>query len=302
MSKEVLRVGCPYKNNQCQAINCDKCSKYEAYRLSSNNQAVEKVLEEMKLSKEDDLLHLMFGLQNVLIKDYHSTTNLKEEDINYWINKYIIYIEESVYSAISFLKYDKFNPINTKSFQMQIIQMLRFAVNMFIVGKANVHNLEGIYLSMYNDNIMSVRDILQFIYDSIEIKEECMYTNDDIINEINNHKNDLFTSKDIQYIFDKDEVEKITNKLNITKTNINMLILLSRVLDSCSKVRNQIKWDIFSYDFENKTIEYVELHKCFVNLLSNIIYVAKSIHYSIDDIKNKYIQKSLEEYFNRQNK
>jgi len=302
MIKNIIRVDCPYQNANCNKDKCDKCIRYMAYKKANNTQTISDKLKEINLSTEDDLLSIMFGIQSKIMEQHFKINNLQEKDINYFIDRYIIYVEENVYKAISYLKYDQFNDLGSPQFLHTMIDMLSYSVNMFIIGKAKNDNLEKKYILTYDDNIKGVYDLFKFIYDTIKTKE-CIYTNDEIVNTINNNKKDLFTVEniDINHIFDdSNKVEKnkenIVHEININ--NINMLILLSKILNSCSEIRHQIKWKLINDC--SMVINYDNLYKCFVDLLINIIRIFKSISHDVKTIKQAYIHISLEKIFEQE--
>jgi hypothetical protein len=238
-------------------------------------------------------------MQKMFINRFHIVDDLTEDDVSYWVDKYLVCIEDEVREAREHLKYFEFNDLKeNKEFIKEIIDILHFVVNLFIMGNSNSDKLANKYFELYNNNIKSVYDLITFIYDNVNNKYSCMYTKKEILNEIKNRENELFTVdvENIDNAFNEDDGYISIQGFNYT--NVTMLMLLNDILDNCGKVRQQINWKFWKK--EKHSIDFDKLDECFVNLLISLIIVFKSIDCNPKTIKEIYIRKNMENVFRQE--
>ena len=130
----IKNVDCPYKELSCDFNNCE-CAKYKAWRKASNQVEVKNKLNEMNINIDQDLLSLILTMQKMFISKFHKVDNLTDEDVDIWIDRYLVCIEDEIREAREHLKYYEFNDLNEKEFKKEIIDILHFVANLFIMGK-----------------------------------------------------------------------------------------------------------------------------------------------------------------------
>lgn len=284
MEKKVLNVDCPYKDFSCSPEQCS-CAKYKAWRKASNEHTVNEKLNELGIDTNLDLLSLVFVMQKQFISKFHKVDNLTNDEMEYWVDKYLVCIDDEVGEAREHLNYFSDNLLsNNKEFLKEIIDILHFVVNLFIVGNCDSNIIKEKYLSLYNENVKDVYDI--FIYAFKEQKDglSCVESIEYIKDKLNN---DLFNDN-----------LSLDNQYYNASTNINMLILLSNLLDVCGKIRQNINWKFWKSN--NKVIDLNELHKCFAELFHSLINIFVAIDCKPDKIKKIYITKNLENIFRQE--
>ena len=290
----IKNVDCPYKELSCDFNNCE-CAKYKAWRKASNPIEIKNKLNELNINFDQDLLSLILTMQKMFISKFHKVDNLTDEDVDIWIDRYLVCIEDEIREAREHLKYYEFNDLNEKEFKKEIIDILHFVANLFIMGKSNIKLISEKYFKLYDNNIIEVKDLINFIYNNVE-NRTCLYSKEEILKELNDNKDKLFDNN-YQSLITADD-KTYFNFQGLNYTNILMLILLNNLLDSCGKVRQQINWKFWKS--QKKKIDYDKLNECFAEVLLSLITIFKSINCSPEQIKDIYIKKNMENIFRQE--
>lgn len=304
MLTKSLNIDCPYKEVNCDPEDCS-CAKYKAWRKANSENAVKEKLIEMNINLDSDLLSLIFKMQRHFISKWHKIDNLTNDEIDYWVDKYLICIEDEVREAREHLNYNSGNILtNNQEFLKEIIDILHFVVNLFIVGNCSSDIIKEKYLSTYNDNVKDVFDIINYAFkeqkDSLKCIESIDFIKDKIkydlfTNTIDSSKNNSSTAT--TYTIDPPNGSQYTSTTQ-NNTNINMLILLNNLLDSCGKVRQNINWKFWKST--KKELDLNKLHQSFVEVFYSLINIFISIDCEPEKIKKIYISKNLENIFRQE--
>ena len=275
---------CPYLEESCDLSTCNDCIKYKAYKKAILEK--ESKLKELNIDINEDILSIIFKMQKKFISKFHSIENLNDDERDYWIDKYLIAIEDEVGEAREFLNYyDDVNILDkNEKFIKEIIDILHFVVNLFIVGNANENIIKQYYLNLYNKNVKDVYDLFEFSYESQRNNYNCIDSNEYIVDNINK-------------IFNSEE-EILQEKKTFNNKNIQMLILLTYLLDCCRKVRKQINWKYWKST--KISINNENLYKSFAEMFYSFMDICISIKLTPKKIKDEYITKNLENIFRQE--
>lgn len=232
--KSDIYYKCPYKEGKCasfesnnepvdnklgdlQMISCNcPCAKYQAYLDVQDNEKVKATLASFNVSANMEIWTTMITMQKKFAARFHNVNNISKEETDHWINEYLVCIEDEVREVREHLNFYTGN--NKSSIQTavelkkEIIDILHFVMDEFIVGDFNAEKLKQYYFQMYAPNIVEVKDLLQFAYE-----------NQDGYN-------------DLDVIEDKD---------------YKIFILINKLLDCSGKVRQQISWKHWKQPFKS---------------------------------------------------
>lgn len=271
---------CPYKEGKCvvfesnnepigdkpgdlKMISCScPCAKYQAYLDVQDPDKVKATLNTFNIQSSDEPWLIMMTMQKKFASRFHKVENLTKNEIDHWINEYLVCIEDETREVREHLNFYTGNETAEKNvieLQKEIIDILHFVMDEFIVGDFDITKLRNYYLQMYTPNILDVKDILKFAFDY-----QRMYDELEII-------------EDMEY---------------------KIFILINKLLDCSSKVRQQISWKHWKKPLDE--INYDLLYIAFIETFKILVDLFITVGMTSEDVKNIYIKKNIENIY-RQN-
>jgi dimeric dUTPase (all-alpha-NTP-PPase superfamily) len=257
-----LNKKCPYMEDNCNASNCD-CAKYKAYEKVNIPGEIEKKLLEMGLDKNADPWVLLMTMQKSLAGKFHNVENLTKTETDYWSDKYMICIDDEIREVREHLHVypdDTSEPKNNViELKKEIIDILHFVMDLFIVGNATGDTIKKHYMNKFCINGCSpdhIDNFLQYSWD-----------------------NQYFTLTDCYKILDHTDINLLTNKLQ----------------DAHSKVRQLISWKHWKKPSE--TINYNDLYNTYADVFKALIDLFVIMDMEWDEIKDIYVKKNIENIF-----
>lgn len=252
---------CPYREGKCANCECP-CVKYQAYLAVQDPEKVRVELSNFGLNEETETWLILMTMQKKFAARFHKVEGLTKEEIEHWINEYLVCIEDEVREVREHLN---FYTGNSKTgleamyeLKKEIIDILHFVMDEFIVGGIDAHKLKQYYLKMYTPNILSVKDFLKFAYE-------------------NQNNFNLQT---------RDEIEQ------------KIFILINKLLDCSGKVRQQISWKHWKKPLT--IIDYNLLYEAFAETFKVLVDLFIAVGMKPDEVREVYIKKNLENIFRQQ--
>ena len=274
-SKEIY-FNCPYKELKCvkkldndgpndirnfDFCNCP-CAKYQAYLDVQDPEKVKAELANFGLDENTETWALLMTMQKKFAGRFHKVDGLTKEEVDHWINEYLVCIEDEVREVREHLSFytGDIKDVNSSDVELkkEIIDILHFVMDEFIVGGMCAYNLKQAYLKKYASNVIDVKDLLKFAYDSQSLTYD-------------------YQDKDRYY---------------------NTFILVNRLLDCSGKVRQQISWK--HWKKPSATIDYTALYEAFADTFKILVDLFIVVGMTPLDVREIYIKKNLENIF-RQN-
>ena len=262
-----IKSECPYVEENCK----DKCScvKYEAYKLASNEVEVKQKLKELGFEnyEELDTWELLMSMQKLFASKFHKVENLTKQEVDYWIDKYLICVEDEVREVREHLdiypseSYElKDIKCSDSELKKELIDILHFVMDEFICGNMDHNHIKNSYLELYHPNIIDVKDIMEFAYSTQKPNIDSLY-------------------------FDHNKGHAI-------------LLLVNKLLDCGGKVRQQISWKHWK-----KATDKIDEHAlglAFAETFKTLIDLFAYMGMTPKEIRSIYIQKNVENIFRQQ--
>ncbi len=259
---------CPYYEENCINVGC-VCPKFLAYGKVSISGEVEKQLLKMNIDTKKDMLHIMFDIQKHFSSRFFNLEQMAEKDLSAWIKQYDTCIHDEITEVHEHLEVfeniygNKQNDI--LELKKELIDILHFVLDMFIVGKASASILIDKYLDLFN----------------IEKSNE---------------------NKSFYFLFENEKVEikKINNIMidNHSIDSISLLILTGHIMVGLRKIRQQIDWKHWKKWKSN--IDFDKLHNAFVFLFSSLIKCFVFLGIEVEEVYNIYVSKNVENIFRQE--
>ena len=265
--KFMLNWKCPYYESSCKLENCD-CAKYKAYAKVNEPGMVEQTLIDNGFDPNQETWPLIMNMQKSFASRLHKMDDLTKEETDYWIDKYLVCIEDEVRELREHL--DIYNNKNNQGcsqaeyeksieeLKKEVIDILHFVMDVFLCGGVTAEIIKDNYLKTYASNVKDTHDFIGFAYVS--------------------QKGHPFNFGQIS---NDDYILKLSCKL----------------LDASSEVRQQISWK--HWKKPSPTIDQEKLLTAFTKLFKALIdlFVATM---TAEDIRDIYIKKNCENIW-RQN-
>ncbi|MFW6007972.1 MAG: hypothetical protein ACOCP8_01795 [archaeon] len=269
MSTEIdYTIMCPYYEANCDMTTCS-CPKYKAYEAVQKPEAVENKLTELGFDLNSGTWPLIMAIQLSFAKRLHKMENLTKDEVDHWVDKYLICIEDEVREVREHLRIypeqlkDILNDTvksNKKELQKEVIDILHFVMDLFLCGNANAEDIEKAYLKKYAPNVIDVKDLLAFAWDNQYEKTKREYEPRDI-----------------------DDI---------------ILLLVNKLLDANGGVRQQISWK--HWKKPSNTIDYDKLYEAYADVFKILMDLFIFTMDNIDDVKNIYLTKNVENIYRQQ--
>lgn len=253
-----MNNNCPYLEMQCESLHCD-CAKYKAYVDAKNDKIVERVLKENNFDISLTAWELLMQMQRSFASRIRKVDNPTKEEVDKWVDKYLICVEDEIREVrehlVLYSKNDKNNSIDIE-LKKEVIDILHFMLDLFIVGGANTHDIQFAYDKKYNVSLNEKEDLIDVAY--------------------NRQKESID-----EYLYTKDDINK----------DITILKASCRLSDACASVRQQISWKHWKkpndfIDFDKLYLAYAEVFHEFINLCI--------LTMNVNEIKDIYIHKNIE--------
>lgn len=270
-------VKCPYRELKCVTLedlqgpyditniaDCDcPCPKYQAYLDVQDPEKVKAELATFGLNENTETWEILMTMQKRFANRFHKVEGLTKDEVDHWINEYLVCIEDEVREVREHLAFytGAIQDINQSDVELkkEIIDILHFMMNEFIVGGMDSNTLKKHYLKKYANNIIDVKDFLKFAYE----RQLLIYD---------------YQDKDKYY---------------------NTFILVNKLLDCSGKVRQQISWK--HWKKPSSTIDYDKLYDAFAETFKILVDLFVVLNMTSDEVRDIYIKKNLENIF-RQNR
>ena len=197
-----IRKECPYYEAKCNDLECE-CPKYLAYKEVSKPGVIDATLAEIGVDTITDNWELLMTMQKKFEESLHPVDGLSKEEIDHWVDRYLVCIEDEVREAREHLDIypnEKTKERNEVELKKEIIDILHFVMDLFICAQYNGNQIKEAYCKSYN--VDNVEDLLSFSF-----KKE----------------------KGILYFYEKNN-------------DNDFLLMLNRLLDKGGDIRQQISW------------------------------------------------------------
>jgi len=267
---------CPYKEGKCITLtdvtgpndenniaNCDcPCAKYHAYLAVQDPQKVAEKLQMFGVSEDTETWTVLMTMQKIFAARFHKVDNLTKDEIDHWINEYLVCIEDEVREVREHLAFytGEIKDVNSSNIELkkEIIDILHFMMDEFIVGGMTPEILKQHYLKLYAPNVVDVKDFLKFAYENQQLKYD-------------------FQGKGKEY---------------------NVFILVNKLLDCSGKVRQQISWK--HWKKPSPTIDYPKLYAAFAETFKVLVDLFVVLYMTPEEVREVYIKKNLENIFRQE--
>lgn len=254
-----MNKNCPYFELNCNKLQCD-CPKYKAYVDSKNPDIFYRVIKENEFDLTQSTFDLIMSMQHSFASRMRKVDNLTKEEQDIWIDKYLVCIEDEVREVREHLNIycddKKYNSDNDRNIELkkEVIDILHFVMELFIVGNAGQDDIKKYYNEFIN---------------------------------IDNNEDLIHTAYQVQ----KDTVYYYLNGNRKPNSDITILKSSCKLLDACSLVRQQISWK--HWKKPNKFINYDSLYRAYAAVFYEFINLCV-LTMDESEIKSIYIQKNVE--------
>jgi hypothetical protein len=224
----------PYDEANIADCSCP-CPKYQAYLAVQDPEQVKTELATFGLSEDIETWTVLMTMQKRFANRFHKVDGLTKEEQDHWINEYLVCIEDEVREVREHLSFytGAIQDINQSTVELkkEIIDILHFMMDEFIVGGIDSNTLKQYYLKQYAPNIVDVKDFLKFAYERQSL------------------------------VYDWKDQDKY----------YNIFILVNKLLDCSGKVRQQISWKHWkkpspTIDYDKLYTAFAETFKILVDL------------------------------------
>lgn len=256
----MLNTNCPYLEEKCSSSECD-CAKFKAYQKVNEPGVIESKLKELGFSVDMETFNLLMGMQHSFAKSLHKVDNLTKDEMDHWLDRYLVCIEDEVREVREHLTIypDDTKPPHKvlKELQKEIIDILHFVMDLFICGGATPSQIKEYYLKTYNLNESTyIGDFLDYAYNQ--------------------------------------QFMELTNNYTINK-DIDVLLLANKLLDANSSIRQQISWK--HWKKQNDTIDQEALFVAFAKTFKALVDLFIIVDLEPDQVKKVYVLKNMENIF-----
>ncbi len=266
---------CPYYEKNCN-VNMCPCAKFKAYEEIKKPGVIEKTFSDLGFNLNSETWKLLMDIQKSFAGSLHKIENLEKSEVDYWVDKYLVCIEDEIrevreyleiYPQKSYLSKQNKNKTNNayavnsynneNELKKEIIDILHFVMDLFLCGNATAKDIEIAYLKKYAPSVSSVNDLLKFAYDNQ--KYEAIY----------DYKK-----------YNKDQI---------------LLLLINKLLDANGTVRQNISWK--HWKKPSAEINYEKLYDAFADVFKVLIDLFIHTMDSVEEVKEIYITKNAENIF-----
>jgi len=252
-----LNKNCPYLEIQCENLECD-CPKYKAYIGAKNPKIFNRVMKENKFDITMESFDLIMKMSHSFFRRVSDTDHLIKEEKERWIDKYLVCIEDEIREVREHL--NLYTDVEKKDkdieLKKEVIDIIHFVMEMFVVGGAN-------------------KKIIREFYE-------------DIVHIHNEDESDLIK---LAYNLQKDHIDEHLNTKNDISTDITILKASCRLSDACALVRQQISWK--HWKKPSLYIDYNKLYHAFSVVYYEMINLC-ILTMNIDEIKDIFVKKNVE--------
>lgn len=250
-------VECPYRETNCE----DKiCPKFMAYLDVNDKNTVKQELNEMGFDIDNmETFELLMSMQKLFATKFHKVTNLSKTEKDYWINSYLVCIEDEVREVREHLNIYPDGKCLTNKMEMkkEIIDILHFMMDEFICGGATFEDIKKYYLKEFSPMVKDVSDLFAYACET-----------------------------------QKNNVKSLYEKNTYDTT---CLLLVNKLLDCSAKVRQCISWKHWKKPTD--TIDQDKLFTAFAQTFKIFVDLCVYNNMFEKEIKNIYISKNLENRF-----
>jgi len=250
-----MKDKCPYYEENCG--NCvKKCAKLLAYEETQKDGVIEKTLSELNVNINMTTWDLLMGMQKQFAGRFHKVDNLTKNEMDHWINAYLVCIEDEIREVREHLDiYPDLLVIKENSIELEkeFIDIIHFIMDEFISGGANANDIKNAYLKKYYEN-ENIDDLMKFAYNKQE--------------------------------------EKIKEIYEGYPRDYTILLLVNKLLDCSGKVRQQISWKHWKKATE--TINFNKLNEAFAETFKILIDIYCIMDMTPEKIRDIYIKKNVE--------
>lgn len=231
-----MNTNCPYLEMQCENLICD-CPKYKAYIKIQDPKEVERVLKEHNFDISLPTWQLLMQMQKAFANQIRPLDKPTKEDVDKWVDKYLVCILDEVREIREHLIIYSQNTKTTTidiELQKEVIDVLHFIMDLYIMGGATDKDIEKFYVKHYNLDILQNNDLIETAFMSQQ-------------KTINTY---LYTQEDINY-------------------DISILKASCKLEDACALVRQHISWKHWKKPADY--IDYDKLYNSFAILFHEFI-------------------------------
>lgn len=252
-----MNSDCPYCEEKCKDLKCD-CAKFLAYKDAQNPEMVEKILSENNFDISKSSWELLMQMQKSFAKRLHKIDNLSKDEVDKWVDKYLVCIDDEVREVREYLNLYNNDDIkdNSAELKKEVIDILHFMMDLFLVGNANSKIIKDSYCKKYMIDVNS--DDFDLI--SIAYNVQSMTIND--------------------YL-----------SLMSSNEDFNILKATCKLLDADALVRQQISWK--HWKKPSNEINYDKLYDAFALVFHEFINLT-ILTMKLDEIKGIYVKKNVE--------
>ena len=250
-----MKDKCPYYEDSCG--NCIKaCPKLLAYEEIQKEGVIEKTIEELGIDPNLPTWDLLMAMQLKFAARFHKVKNLTKLEIDHWIDRYLVCIEDEVREVREHLNIypdllvEKNNSIELEK---EFIDIIHFMMDEFICGGSNAKDVETAYMNKYYPGEIT-NNFMEFAYNKQELEVKKLY-------------------KD----YSKDMI---------------ILLLINKLLDCSGKVRQQISWKHWKKTSDK--INFDKLYDAFAETFKVLIDCYCIMNMTPDKIRDIYINKNVE--------
>lgn len=255
-----MNTKCPYLEIQCQNLECD-CPKYKAYIDAKNPEIFQRVMTENGFDTTLPAFDLLMTMQKSFASRVRKVDGLTKEEKDVWIDKYLVCVEDEIREVREHLdlygEEPKYESDIDKNLELkkEVIDILHFMMELFIVGGANQQVIKDFYAEAYE--LQSIDgDLIKFAYD-----------------------------------LQKNEIDEYLNSQDDVSRDITVLKASCRLSDACALVRQEISWK--HWKKPNIFIDYDKLYSAYAIVFHEFINLC-ILTMEADEIKKIYVNKNVE--------
>lgn len=251
-----MNHNCPYLEMQCQNLKCD-CPKYKAYIDAKKPEVFERVMKENNFDTSLPAFELLMAMQYSFASRVRKVDNLSKEEKDKWIDRYLVCIEDEIREVREHLNlYGDMSKNEDKGLELkkEVIDILHFMMELFLVGGADHKMIGSYYRSIYGSSDYT-RDLIEVAYDEQK-----------------------------PYIEEYLDCEKDGYDISVLKASC-------RLSDACALVRQQISWK--HWKKPNDKIDYERLYDAFAKLFHEFINLC-ILTMPVEEVKGIYVNKNVE--------
>ncbi len=253
---------CPYLEMQCANLKCD-CAKYKAYVDAKNPEIFQQVMLNNNFDVNLPDFELIYSMQKSFASRMRKMEGLTKQEIDKWIDQYLVCIEDEIREVREHLdlygetpKYDSEVDKNLE-LKKEVIDILHFMMELFIVGNADKNIIKKHYNDMYN---------VGWTYSNVDLFEEA---------------------------YDRQSITlpKYLNSFVDRTHDITVLKASCRLSDACALVRQQISWK--HWKKPSDTINYEKLYDAYAVVFHEFINLCV-LTMDEKEIRTIYVNKNVE--------